>query len=243
MKSLFLILTAAVTMFCKDFPTLSVPTPNGNEVVLTMIHHGSVAVSYKNYNIQIDPVAAMDKDVIDYSSFPKADLILVSHEHGDHLDTEAVKALSKEGTAIYSNEGSLSKLGGAAKAMANGDSAVINADIKLFAVPAYNFTEGHTQFHPKGHGNGYVLEIDGLRIYISGDTEDIPELSQLKNIDVAFLSTNQPYTMTVEQCRNAVKAFGPKMLIPYHYSNTDLTPLVEAVKAMGIEVKTYETLR
>ena len=111
--------------------------------------------------------------------------------------------------------------------MANGDKGSILADVSIDAVPAYNYTEGHTQFHPKGRDNGFVLTIDGLRIYIAGDTEDIPEMAELHDIDIdiAFLPVNQPYTMTVEQCVNAARVIGPRVLIPYHFSATDLSAL------------------
>ena len=96
-------------------------------------------------------------------------------------------------------------------------------DILLEAVPAYNTTPGREQFHPKGNGNGYVLTIDGFRLYAAGDTEDVPEMANLKDIDLAFLPVNQPYTMTPDQCVNAANMFKPKVLIPYHSSQTDLT--------------------
>lgn len=229
-------------MLYNDFPKMAVQTPNGNEVVITMIHHGSVAVSYNGYEIQVDPVADMDGHTADFASFPKADLILVSHEHGDHLDKEAIQALSKEGTSIICNQGSKASLT-SARVFANGDSAVINNDITVCAVPAYNNSEGHTKFHPQGHGNGYVLVIDGLKIYVAGDTEDIPEMSALKGIDVAFLPVNQPYTMTVPQCIKAARMFKPAVLVPYHFSNTDLGSLPSELKADGIEVRIFDNLK
>ena len=121
--------------------------------------------------------------------------------------------------------------------MSNGDSSQITVDIKVEAVPAYNTTEGHQQFHPKGRDNGYILTIDGLRIYIAGDTEDIPEMSEIKDIDIAFLPCNQPYTMTVDQLVRAAKIIRPKVLFPYHYSNTDVSDLPNRLKKEGIEVR------
>lgn len=118
--------------------------------------------------------------------------------------------------------------------MANGDRHTLPDEVLLEAVPAYNHTEGRTQFHPKGRDNGFVITLDGLRIYVAGDTEDIPEMAELKDIDVAFLPVNQPYTMTVGQCVNAAKVIQPKVLIPYHFSNTDLSGLPEQLPGMTV---------
>ena len=109
--------------------------------------------------------------------------------------------------------------------MENGERGNLPGRVIIVAVPAYNISSGHEQFHPKGNGNGYVLSLDGFRIYIAGDTEDIPEMAQLEDIDLAFLPVNQPYTMTVEQCVRAAKSFMPKVLIPYHFSQTDISSL------------------
>ena len=109
--------------------------------------------------------------------------------------------------------------------MHNGDVRQLTKDIKVEAVPAYNMTPGREHMHPYGNGNGYVFTIDGLRIYVAGDTEDVPEMANLKDIDVAFLPINQPYTMTVEQAVNAVGMFHPKVMIPYHFSRTDVSVL------------------
>jgi L-ascorbate metabolism protein UlaG (beta-lactamase superfamily) len=200
-------------------------TDGGEPVGITLIKHGSLAISYKCKTIQIDPVSGLGKPTDYAKEFPKADVIIVTHEHGDHLDKDAINALFDKGTtALITNANSV-KILGFGTVMANGDSSTILGDVTIEAVPAYNYTEGHTQFHPKGRDNGFVLTFDGLRIYIAGDTEDIPEMADLKDIDVAFLPVNQPYTMTVEQCVNAAKTIKPKVLIPYHYSKTDLSGL------------------
>jgi L-ascorbate metabolism protein UlaG (beta-lactamase superfamily) len=119
----------------------------------------------------------------------------------------------------------------------NGDSIVYAPDIKIEAVSAYNYTEGHTQFHPKGRDNGYILTLDGLRIYIAGDTEDIPEMEAIKDIDIAFLPCNQPYTMTVDQLVKAAKTIKPKVLFPYHYSQTPISQAVMKLAGSGIDVR------
>ena len=238
-KLLSVLLAAAAISTCgakSPFPVEEFTTPTGGKVQVYMIHHGSIALSYKGFNIQVDPVAKMGQNTIDYSSFPKADLILVTHEHGDHLDADAIDALTKDGTRLLMNPRSCEQLG-RGEVVLNGDRIPLTDNILLEAVPAYNTTEGREKFHPKGNGNGYVLSIDGLRIYIAGDTEDIPEMAALKDIDVAFLPVNQPYTMTVEQCVSAAKAIQPKVLIPYHYSQTDLTGLPALLPDMDVRIR------
>lgn len=212
-------------------------TKHNREVKITFIKHGSLQIAYDNLSIQVDPTFMF----ADYSTFPKADVILITHEHEDHLDPKAIKALTKENTVLVMNESSAKKSGNAkAKIMKNGDKMELPNQITLEAVPAYNTTPGREQFHPRSRDNGYVLTIDGLKIYIAGDTEDIPEMKNLKNIDVAFLPVNQPYTMTVAQAVNAAKMFSPKVLYPYHFGNTDVKPLKDALKGSGIEVRLRE---
>ncbi len=126
--------------------------------------------------------------------------------------------------------------------MENGDKLTLANDITLEAVPAYNITEGHLQFHPKGRDNGYILTLDGLRIYIAGDTEDIPEMGDLKDagIDIAFLPCNQPYTMTPEQLVNAAKMIKPKVLFPYHYGDTDISGIPTQLPGIDVRIRHYE---
>ncbi|HRN17196.1 MAG TPA: MBL fold metallo-hydrolase, partial [Xylanibacter oryzae] len=124
-----------------------------------------------------------------------------------------------------------------AKVMKNGDHFKMSNGIMIDAVPAYNITPGHEQFHPKGRDNGYILTLGGLRVYIAGDTEDIEELSLLKNIDVAFLPVNQPYTMTPEQAARAAKMFNPKVLFPYHFGNTDVEQVKTLLSDTNIDVR------
>lgn len=209
-------------------------TDSGTPVAITLIKHGTLAISYKGRSIHIDPVGGLGKPTDYAAEFPKADAIIITHEHGDHLDQKAIEALYEEGkTAVITNANCAEMLG-LGTAMANGDSKRLFDEIDLEAVPAYNYSEGHTMFHPKGRDNGFVLTMDGLRIYIAGDTEDIPEMADLKDIDVALLPVNQPYTMTVEQCINAAKTIAPKVLIPYHFSDTDLSDLPDQLP--GIKV-------
>ena len=208
-------------------------------VAITLVKHGTLALRYQGRTIHVDPVGAYGKPT-DYAvEFPKADVILVTHEHGDHFDTQAIAALSSSQTQLVTNARCAEMLG-YGTVMANGDSLALPGDIRLDAVPAYNYTEGRTQFHPKGRDNGFVLTADGLRIYIAGDTEDIPEMADISDIDVAFLPVNQPYTMTIEQCVHAATVLRPKVLIPYHFSATDLTALPGLLPATDVRLRAMQ---
>jgi len=199
-------------------------TDSGIPVDITLIKHGTLAIDCGGFSIQVDPVTKLGKETDYASEFPKADIILITHEHGDHLDAGAIAALTKDDTRLILNQRSRDQYGNG-EVIGNGEKRQLTENILLEAVPAYNTTPGHENFHPRGNGNGYVLTIDGLRIYIAGDTEPIPEMAGLKDIDIAFLPVNQPYTMTVEQCVEATGVIRPKVLIPYHFSNTDLSAL------------------
>ena len=226
---------SAATEDALDFQTDTFKTKEGKAVTITAIKHASLRIQYDGLEIQVDPVAKYAPET-DYSKFPKADVILVTHEHFDHFDRDTIATLRKDGTEIVANP-PVQKMLGFGTALANGESRVLAKGIKLDAVPAYNTTPGHTQFHPKGRDNGYVLTIDGLRIYIAGDTEDIPEVASLKDIDIAFLPCNQPYTMTPEQVAKAARTIKPKVLFPYHYSQTPIKNVVDLIAGSGIDVR------
>jgi L-ascorbate metabolism protein UlaG (beta-lactamase superfamily) len=211
-------------------------TKSGKNVTFHALVHASIRIQYDGKEIMIDPVTKLGDKTIDYATMPKADYIFITHEHFDHFDKVAIAQLSDTKTQLITNQRCAEMLG-KGMVMSNGDSSQITVDIKVEAVPAYNTTEGHQQFHPKGRDNGYILTIDGLRIYIAGDTEDIPEMSEIKDIDIAFLPCNQPYTMTVDQLVRAAKIIRPKVLFPYHYSNTDVSDLPNRLKKEGIEVR------
>ena len=208
-------------------------TKSGKEVSFIFIKHASFVINYDNLSIQIDPVSKMEP-ATDYSTFPKADFIFVTHEHFDHFDKDAITALTGEKTQVVLNKNCAEMLG-SGTAMSNGESLKLRDDITVEAVPAYNTTEGRQKFHPKGRDNGYVLTLDGLRIYIAGDTEDIPEMEQLKDIDIAFLPCNQPYTMTPEQLAHAATMINPKVVYPYHFSDTPVDEMKKALE--GAKVK------
>lgn len=218
-----------------DFQSDSFKTKSGKELIITFIKHGSLMLKYDNHFIQVDPVSGY----ADYSVFPKADVILITHEHGDHLDTKAIQLLEKADTRIIANENS-QKILGKGDVMKNGDVNKSIGYMTIEAVPAYNTTPGRDKYHPRHRDNGYILTLDGLRVYIAGDTEDIPELSNLKDIDVAFLPVNQPYTMTVPQAADAARMFSPKILYPYHYGETNIKELSDALKGSGIDVRIRE---
>ena len=225
----------ATTGGALDFQMDTFKTQEGKEVTITAIKHASLRVQYDGLEIQVDPVAKYAPET-DYSKFSKADVILVTHEHFDHFDRDAIAALRKDGSQVIANP-AVKKMLGSGTALTNDESRVLAKGIKLDAVPAYNTTPDHTQFHPKGRDNGYVLTIDGLRIYIAGDTEDIPEMSALKDIDVAFLPCNQPYTMTPEQVAKAARTIKPKVLFPYHYSQTPIKQVADLLAGSGIDVR------
>ena len=211
-------------------------TKSGKTVKITCIKHASLEITYDGVEIQIDPVGVGAKPETDYGQFPKANLILITHEHRDHFEREAIAQIRTPATTIYSNMAVYNMFRNCI-ALANGDSVAYRDDITLKVVPAYNYSEGRTQFHPKGRDNGYILSIDGLRIYIAGDTEDIPEMAEIKDIDIAFLPCNQPYTMTIDQLVKAAKTIKPKVLFPYHYSETPIQQAVMKLGGSGIDVR------
>jgi L-ascorbate metabolism protein UlaG (beta-lactamase superfamily)/rhodanese-related sulfurtransferase len=211
-------------------------TKSGKTVKFHALVHASIRIQYDGKEIEIDPVTKLGEKTIDYAAMPKADYLLVTHEHFDHFNQDAIKLLSGDKTRFITNK-RCADMFGSGEVMANGDKMLIADDFTIEAVPAYNTTEGHTQFHPKGRDNGYILTIDGLRIYIAGDTEDIPEMEAVKDIDVAFLPCNQPYTMTTEQLVRAAKIVKPKVLFPYHYGQTDVSGVPSLLQSDGIDVR------
>lgn len=219
-----------------------IPAGGGNDpLVITLIKHGSLEFAYKGMSVQVDPVSGYGKNTDYAKEFPKADAILITHEHGDHLDKNAILALSSDKTEILLNAKSQQQIG-FGRILANGDHFTLSpVGIIVEAVPAYNTTAGREQFHPKGNGNGYLIHFWGtLSAYVAGDTEDIPEMvdipkmRQNMRISVAFLPVNQPYTMTVDQCVNAARMVNPEVLIPYHFSQTDLSGLADRLPGMKV---------
>jgi L-ascorbate metabolism protein UlaG (beta-lactamase superfamily) len=219
------------------YDTDTINTSQGN-LGITFIGHGSLMCEFNDMVIHIDPVS----DMGDYSQLPKADIILVTHNHYDHFKPETVEMLTKEGTELIISEDCLKDAGGGI-VMKNGDTNIVKG-ITVEAVPAYNIKHMHSPgnpFHPKGVGNGYVLTFGDKKIYIGGDTENIPEMKQLSGIDIAFLPMNLPYTMTPEMTAEAAISFKPKILYPYHFGDTDTDRLIELLKdTPDIEVRIRE---
>lgn len=227
------VLVAAVQ---KEFEEDIIQTSQG-DLKITFIGHGTVMFTFEGKIIHVDPVGRY----ADYSQLPKADLILITHEHGDHLDAKVIKIISSEKTDLVLTEKCVEK----AKIedgiiMKNGDIKTVQ-NLKIEAIPAYNIKHMRSPgnpYHPKGVGNGYIITFGDKRVYVAGDTENTPEMKALKNIDIAFLPMNLPYTMTPEMVADAAKAFMPKILYPYHYGNTDTSKIVELLKDVeGIEVR------
>ena len=211
-------------------------TKSGKTVRIFALRHASLRLQYNGKEIQIDPVADLNGRTIDYAAMPKADFIFITHEHHDHFDKTTIAQLTNEQTRLIANRRCADMLG-SGSVMANGDVQDLAEDMTVEAVPAYNITPEHLQFHPKGRDNGYVLTIDGVRIYVAGDTEDIPEMERLQDIDIAFMPCNQPYTMKPEQLVRAARIIKPKVLFPYHKGQTDLSTVPEQLKKDGIEVR------
>ena len=211
-----------------EFQKDIIKTSQGN-LEITLIGHGTLMFSYNNKVIHVDPWTRFT----DYKNMPSADIILVTHEHGDHFDKNAIEALKKNDTKIVLTE-TCSKQVTDGIVMKNGDVKTLSG-LKIEAIPAYNFEK---PFHPKGNGNGYVITFGDKRIYVAGDTENTPEMKMLKDIDIAFLPMNLPFTMTPEMVADAAKAFKPEIVYPYHYGQTDTSKLLELLKdEKGIEVR------
>ncbi len=184
--------------------------------------------------VHIDPWTQL----ADYSKMPKADLILITHEHRDHLDLKAVEILRNEKTVIACPKIAAQQIM-SATVMNNGDIKTLTG-FPVKAVPAYNLIHKRDTgqpFHPKGDGNGYVITFGDRNVYVAGDTENIPEMKALKDIDIAFLPMNLPFTMTPEMAADAALAFKPKILYPYHFGESDTSKLRALLQGSGIEVR------
>jgi len=211
-------------------------TSSGREFEIRFFAHASLAVSFDGREIYVDPVSGN----ADYDAQPNADLILFTHAHYDHFDTAAVERLCTKDTSIILTRECFDILG-RGTVLHNGESVELGY-ASVQAVPAYNTTAGHTDFHPQGRDNGYILTLDGTRIYIAGDGEPTPQMLALRDIDVAFLPVNQPYTMTERQAVQVVDVIRPKIFYPYHYGQvehrTDLELLEKLVGEIpGVEIR------
>jgi len=232
---LLILFLAAIPLQAEaDFEMDIIETARG-PLQITFIGHGTLMFSFGGKVIHVDPVSRE----ADYGKMEKADLILITHEHGDHLDPQAIELVRTEKTSIVLTEVCASKISGGV-VMKNGEVRNVQG-LRIEAVPAYNLVHMRSPgvpFHPKGVGNGYIIAFGNKRVYVAGDTENIPEMKKLKNIDVAFLPMNLPYTMTPEMVADAARAFKPAILYPYHYGETDTSRLVELLKGVDeVEVR------
>lgn len=231
MKAAFLFLILGVcglglTRTAEAFEKDVVKTSAG-DLEITFVGHGSLMFRFGGKVIHVDPYSKL----ADYAELPKADLVFLTHEHQDHLDPKALQQVTTAKTTVVLTEKCAEKVPGGI-VMHNGDVRNVEG-IGVEAVPAYNIVHKRDTgqpFHPRGTGNGYVLTFADKRLYIAGDTENIPEMSRLKRIDIAFLPMNLPYTMTPEMVADAAGSFKPKVLYPYHYGETDPARLVALLK-------------
>ncbi len=235
-RLLFILLTLAfgAAALSAKSPDDVIPTSQG-DLRIAFLGHASLMLSWGGKVLHVDPVSAE----ADYSRLPKADLVLITHDHYDHLDPKALSAIRTPGTVFVASKVCAGKVAGAV-ILGNGESTTA-LGLKIEAVAAYNIVNkrpGDGPFHPKGDGNGYIITFGDKRVYIAGDTENTAEMKALKNIDVAFLPMNLPYTMTPEMVADAAKAFKPKILYPYHYGETETAKLVKLLQGeKGIEVR------
>ena len=224
--SLFCISLETAGLAGNTFETNGVKTAEG-KLQITFIGHGTLMFTFGGKIIHVDPFSRL----ADYSKLPQADMILLTHEHRDHLDLKALDNLRTDKTKIILTENCAQQVKGGI-IMQNGDVKTVDG-LKIEDVPTYSLVHMRSEgvpFHPQGNGNGYVITFGDKRIYVAGDTENIPEMKHLKDIDYAFLPMNLPYTMTPEMVADAAKAFKPKVLYPYHYGKTDPSKLVELMK-------------
>lgn len=228
LKIIFITLITLINAFSihAQFEKDTIKTSAG-DLEITFIGHGTLMFTFDEQIIHADPFSKL----ADYSGLPKADIILITHHHGDHFDPKAIEKIKTENTTVIFTELCAENFKGGT-VMKNGDIKTIEG-IQIEAVPAYNLVhmrDNGEPFHVKGTCNGYVVTFGDKRVYIAGDTENVPEMKALKDIDIAFLPMNLPYTMTPEMVADAAKAFKPNILYPYHYGDTDISKIVDLMK-------------
>ncbi|MDC0668064.1 MBL fold metallo-hydrolase [Nannocystis radixulma] len=205
---------------------------SAGRVEIHPVQHGTVRFTVGDKVVWVDPWSKADL------SGPKADLVLITDIHPDHYDEAGLAAVRKDDALVVAPPVVAEKVAGAV-ALANGESRDLGF-VRVEAIPMYNLKRGPEEgklFHDKGRGNGYVLTIGDRRIYLSGDTECTPEMKALRDIDVAFVCMNLPYTMTPAEAAECVAAFKPKVLYPYHYRDSNLDELDSALAGSGVEVR------
>ncbi len=218
--------TFSFTTIALGFETETIKTSAG-KLEITFLGHGTLMFSFEGKAIHVDPWTKL----ADYSKMPKAHIILITHQHRDHLDLGALESIRTEQSAVVLTETCARQVKGGI-VMRNGDVKTVRG-LQIEAVPAYNLVHmlsPGVPYHPKGEGNGYVITLGDKRVYVAGDTENTPEMKGLKDIDVAFLPMNLPYTMTPEMVADAARAFKPRVLYPYHFGQTDTSELLKLLK-------------
>lgn len=209
------------------------PTNNGI-LKITLVGHGSLMFEYKDKVIHVDPYGK----IANYTRLPKADLIILTHEHSDHLDKETIDLVKKEDTRFIMNKSCNDVLGYGEVIKNKGTTSFDN--IEITAVPAYNKEHRNSEgihYHPKGRGNGYIFTFDNLKVYVAGDTENIPEMKKLNGlIDIAFFPKNIPYTMTDNMFVDAARKVLPKYLYPYHFSSFEKEEMEKNLEGTGIQL-------
>jgi L-ascorbate metabolism protein UlaG (beta-lactamase superfamily) len=232
--SVCLIPFAVAPLAQPSFETDTIATSKG-DLTIAFIGHGTLMFRFGAVVVHVDPVARF----ADYSRLPKASIILVTHEHGDHFDQKAIAKIRTKGTVVLLTAACARRMEGG-MVMNNGDVKNIKG-LKIEAVPAYNVVHMRKPgqpFHAKGVGNGYVITFGDKRLYVAGDTENIPEMAKLAGVDCAFLPMNVPYTMTPKMAADALRTLKPKIVYPYHFGDTDTSKLVELVKDVkNVEVR------
>jgi L-ascorbate metabolism protein UlaG (beta-lactamase superfamily) len=231
----------------------AVPTKEGGDLIIRPMYHGTFVMTWNHRTIYVDPTAAPGQDrnksaAAGFKDHPIPDLILVTDVHGDHLSIPTLMDLAgpfrpyPKVVTIVAPQAAVvllpsNPLRGITRRLSHGRTITVHG-IQIEAIPMYNLTKDRLQYHARDRGNGYILTMGGTRVYIAGDTEDIPEMRALENIDVAFVPMNLPYTMTPEQAADAVREFKPRIVYPYHYGQSDLSAFTRLVgKDAGVEVR------
>lgn len=212
---------------------------NSGQIAVNPVGHASFVLTAPDLVIYNDPVGGKAL----FNTYSAPGLILITHEHQDHFEPDTLTAIVGADTKLVVNPSVMEKLPADLKAKAtaigNGEKTTVGS-IEIEAIPAYNTTEDRKQYHPQGRDNGYILTIDGRRVYIAGDTEDTPEMRAVKDIYVAFVPMNLPYTMDVDQASSAVAAFKPAFVYPYHYKGSDPQAFADKVAAAASETKVVQ---
>lgn len=217
-------------------------TKSGMKLVITPIKHASLQMRFNGMEYEIDPVSSYSKPIVDYTDKPEADYIIVTNEHQDHFDPYAIGVLCKRTSHILLPPRCFRKLSKTTMrpycvVMKNDYKAQLDDKVTIYSVPAYNTDPKRRLIAPKGRGNGYIIDFDGLRVYIGGKTELIPEMKKLGKIDVAFLSCNSIQAMDLKQFHEAVRLIRPKVLYPYAFGATNQDSIYQAAQCKGVEVR------